>query len=364
MIGLGPNREGTDRAKAIMDESIDTIADLANVKTLCSNARKPGGTIDDPTWESPRRGAVCPRIPKPGQSIPITCEQRLTIVAYGAKCYAPVGRPVQTTNLNRARLGEFKNHLNLIDNHTDPDTINDVTKTFTVMKFLDQFPTYLRDLHGVADIALSYIIRKDKEVPNPLPALSATQPWGVGFTSIMGEQSRCLEHTGPDYNADNARVYNILIKALSGTPAMTSITIFQRKRDGCGVYKDLVSHNMGSAKREKIVEITEDVLSKQTWNVKNSRYSLKIHIHRHCEEYNDLERAFRQITCVAPNEISRVRYLLNSIQTTDVTVCSVKTLILSDSTKRDNFENAADFLLVTARKPKNEGNQRRISSLR
>ena len=86
MIGLGPNREGTDRAKAIMDESIDTIADLANVKTLCSNAREPGGTIDDPTWESPRRGAVFPRIPKPGQSIPTTCEQRLTLAAYGAKC--------------------------------------------------------------------------------------------------------------------------------------------------------------------------------------------------------------------------------------------------------------------------------------
>ena len=370
VIGLGPNQEGTNRANAIMDEGINTVDDLAEaydndgIKTLCSNVRKPGGTIPDPTFVAPRRNAVAPRVARLGQSIPTICEQRLTYAAYGAKCYNLIGRNVEEANLGRVRLQEFKKHLNLIDSHTDPDTIDDVTKTFTVMKFLDQFPTYLRDLHGVSNVSLSYVIRKEREPPNPLPALTLTKPWGEGFSSVMEEQIRCVGLVGPDYDEDNARVYNILTKALSGTSAIASITRFQRKRDGRGAYEDLVSHNMGSAKWEKMVELAEDVLTKRTWNGKNSRYPLKIHISRHREAFNDLERASHQITYAAPNETSRVRYLLNSIISTDATICSAKTLILSDAAKKDDFETAADFLLIVAPKPRNEGSSHRISALK
>ena len=159
-------------------------------------------------------------------------------------------------------------------------------------------------------------------------------------------------HNGPAYEADNAQVYNLLATNLAGTSAMTSITRHQRRRDGRSAYLDLVMHSMGSAKWEKTVEIAEGVLSSRVWNGRNIRYPLRIHVARHREAYNDLVRASYQINYTPPNEASRVRYLLGSIQTADPTICSAKTAIKADPTKKNDFEEAADFLLVTAPVPK------------
>ena len=66
----------------------------------------------------------------------------------------------------------------------------------------------------------------------------------------------------------------------------------------------------------------------------------------------DLVRASTQINYVPPNEASRVRYLLGSIQTNDATILSAKTTILADAIKKNDFEEAADFLMITAPDPK------------
>ena len=83
-----------------------------------------------------------------------------------------------------------------------------------------------------------------------------------------------------------------------------------------------------------------------------TRYPIKVHIGRHREAYNDLERASQHITYSPPNEMSRVRYLLNSIQTSDATFCAAKTTIMADPVKKNDFEMAADFILITAPQPK------------
>ena len=56
VIGLGNNEEGTQKANAIIAEGLDDLADLyklakdEGVKTLCTNVRKPLGTVPDPNW--------------------------------------------------------------------------------------------------------------------------------------------------------------------------------------------------------------------------------------------------------------------------------------------------------------------------
>ena len=73
VIGLGNDAEGLERADAIIDEGVNSAEDLVDmydedgIKTLCSNVRKPGGTIADPTYAGP---GPAPRIPRPGRSIP------------------------------------------------------------------------------------------------------------------------------------------------------------------------------------------------------------------------------------------------------------------------------------------------------
>ena len=95
------------------------------------------------------------------------------------------------------------------------------------------------------------------------------------------------------------------------------------------------------------VETAEGVLNSRLWNGTNSRYPIKVHINRHREAYNDLERVSHHMTYVPPNETSRVRYLLNSIQSSDATICAAKTTILADTSKKNDFELAADFIMIT-----------------
>ena len=374
VIGLGANAEGTLRANAIIAEGLDNLdelyelADDDGVKTLCANVRKPAGTVAQPGWVAPvpnPNNVQAPQVPRAGQTIPAMCEQRLALAAYSAKIYHSIGRAVNGNVLTRRRLACFKSHKAMIDNHNKPESLPEICKSFTIMKYLDQLPTHLRAMLGVANVPLAYVIRQEADAPNPLPALIQDKPWSVGKTSVVEEQIAHFPHEGPAYDADNAQVFNLLATALGGTSAMASITRYQRNRNGRQAYLDLVTHNMGSAKWEKTIESAENVLSSRIWNGKNSRYPLKIHIARHREAHNDLVRASHQVTYVAPNETSRVRYLLASIQTSDPTICSAKTTIQADPAKKDDFEAAADFIITVAPQPKpQQGRHHRISALR
>ena len=345
-IGLGNDAEGEERANAIIEEGLDDLSEIGEladdegIKTLCSSVRKPAGTMPLPGWREPDpnpEGLIAPRVPRIGKIIPVICEQRLTLAAYGASIYQSIGRDVEPAILNRARLREFKLHKATVDNHNEPDPLPDISKTYTtIMKFLDQLPTYLEQVLGVKKVALSYLVRK-ADPPAALPDLiggAAGKPWCSEHESLMEELVSYTPHAGPAYNADNAQLYNLLSAHLGNTSAMTSITRHARRRNGRAAYNDLVTHNMGSVKWEKTVEAAEKVLTSRIWNGKNARYPLRIHIARHREAFNDLKRAEAQITYVAPNETSRVRYLLTSIQTADPTICAGKTTIQADPDKR------------------------------
>ena len=358
VIGLGATTTiGTERANAIIEEGLESISDLVDlshedgVKTLCHNVRKPAGSVPQPDWIEPDpnpQNLRAPMIARSGQSIPSICEQRLTIAAYGAKIYRSIGRQITTASLNRERLREFQRHYEMIKNHTEPDSLPELSKTFTVQKYLDQLPTYLREMLGINKVPLAYVIRESSHEPINPPALQQGKPWGREIDDMMSELIEYSPHSGPAYQADNARVYNLLVKALSGTSALASTTRHQNKRDGRGAYMDLVLHHLSTAKWEKLVSSAEKVLSEQKWNGKNARYPIKIHISKHQEAFNDLSRAQAQIDYTPPNETSRVRYLLQSIESSDPTICAAKTTIKADNTMKNDFELAADFLIVTA----------------
>ena len=359
VIGLGNNNEGTKRADTIMSEGLNNLADiheLANdegIKTLCASARKPAGTIPQPGLVAPDPNLnqlTAPQVPRTGRVIPAICEQRLLISAYGASIYESIGHEITPAGLNQVRLKQFKLYKAMVDNHNDPY----------------QLPTYLSEVIGVNKVPLAYVIRDNVTPIHPLPLLidnvqgvTTAKPWSDLHESLMEELIAFLPHTGPGYLADNAQHFNLLTTQLGNTSAMASIN-----RDGRAAYKDLVTRYMGSAKWEKTVEQAESVLSSRIWNGKNSRYPLRIHISRHREAFNDFTRAAQQITYVPPNETSRVRYLLNSIQSSDPTICSGKTTIQADAAKKDNFELAADFLMTICPLPKHQGNTHRIAALK
>ena len=256
-IGLGLNATGTDRANAVIAEgihSIDNLIDLYEddgIKTLWQNVKKQAGNIPNPSWVRPNPnpvGATAPHIPIPGHQIPIICKQRLNLAAYGETLYSSIGRVIDTANLTRSRLREFKRHKEMVTNHKKPEAMNELSKTFTIAKFLDQFPTYLRDLLGTNNVALSYVIRTTAEVPTTLPALTALKTWSAPHTNMMDDLISYTPHDGPSFGSDNARVYTLLSSTLSGTSVMASINRYQSIRNGREASLSLITHNMGSSK--------------------------------------------------------------------------------------------------------------------
>jgi hypothetical protein len=121
-----------------------------------------------------------------------------------------------------------------------------------VMKFLDQLPNYLREVLGVRNVPLAFIIQETVEAPDHLPPLLTEQnnskPWSDTHISMMGELIAYTPHSGPGYEADNAQLCNILSTQLASSSAIASITQYQRRRNGRQAYFDLVTHFMGSAK--------------------------------------------------------------------------------------------------------------------
>jgi len=186
VIGLGNNNEGLERAEAIMAEGLDNLADIYElaegdgIKTLCSNVRKPAGTVPQPGWVAPNPNPdqlVPPQVPRTGKVVPAICEQRLKLAAYGVAIYQSIGRGVDPTSLNRARLRAFKEHRTTVENHNDPEPLPKISKSYTVMKYLDQLPNYLSDMLGVTKVPLAYLIRESEltpiemQPPEELPAL-------------------------------------------------------------------------------------------------------------------------------------------------------------------------------------------------
>ena len=217
---------------------------------------------------------------------------------YGAAIYKSIGRDIKPAGLSRGRLRQFKLHKAMVDSHNDPEQLLDISKLYTIMKFLDQLTTYLVEFVGVNKVPMAYVICDDVTPINPLPGLidavqggTTTKSWCNTHESLMEEVIAFTPHTGPGYAADNVQLFNLLSTHLGSTSAMVSITQYQRRRDGRHAYQDLITYNMGSAKWEKTVEHAESVLSTRVWNGKNLRYPLRIHISRHCEAFNDLSRA-------------------------------------------------------------------------
>ena len=59
----------------------------------------------------------------------------------------------------------------MVDNHNDPESLPELSKTFTIMELLYQMPTHLREILCVSKVVLSYVVRDyliSPVLPTPL----------------------------------------------------------------------------------------------------------------------------------------------------------------------------------------------------
>ena len=361
VIGIS-NATGTDinaRRQAVMDEGLSVMDDLIefddeDIKVLCASVRKPGGTIIDPANANNT-------IPNPGHSIPAIAEKRLKLACYASKIYNILDRPLTADILSRSRLRQFEQHQVTINEHREPEQMPQISKTFGIMKALDMFPIHLRERIGTRKIALAYVIR-GSATPEPLEALQANSITSPNYDSLMDELIARAPHAGTEFNEDNAKVYQVLQDLVAGSSHESSIKSFRKARDGRGAYLALVQHNLGSSKWDRIIDSCESYLLQNEWNGKNVRFTLKMHVSKHREAHNELVRASQFVSYEVPNEHTRVSRLIKSITSKDGAILAAIAFIQGTLAMRGDFENAADYLLLTAPSPKEIERSYRISA--
>ena len=218
------------RRQVIQDESLNLITDFTkfnkeDIETLCLSVRKPGGTISNPNSTAPRAPATIPNL---GFSIPAICKKRLVSAAYTARVYEMIGRTIDPTSMNRARLKKFDAHCVLMEEHKDPEKLPQVSKTFGIVKAMDLVPGHLREKLRVQKVALSYVIREPSTPPailpqqndNAHPDMTTAEKYGG---RIMDELIDYALRTGAAYAEDNATMFHILKDMVAGTSFKSSL---------------------------------------------------------------------------------------------------------------------------------------------
>ena len=249
--------------------------------------------------------------------------------------------------------------------HKDPsEGIPKVSKTYSIEKALDTLPTFLRSKIGVRGVALSYVIR-ELGIPLALEPLGIDVPYSDESGSLMNELIDHTPHDGVGWDEDNATVFAIIQEMVRDVSMASSLKGHQRARNGRAAYLSLVQHNLGSAQWDKVLLKAEEVQNVRVWNGRNGRYTIKRHIDMHRDAYNDMVRANEHVAYEVPNERTRVSRLLRSVQAGHLaSIAAAKTTIEATLSKRDNFEEAADFLILNAPAIKSGNNSaQRISGL-
>ena len=156
-----------------------------------------------------------------------------------------------------------------------------------------------------------------------------------------------LSHNPPVYRDDNKAVYDYLEAATHSTIYASSLKPFQRAKDGRGGYFALIQQHAGVDKWEKELKSQETLLKTRVWKG-NSNFSLDKFIKQHRAAFISLQQCSEHVPFQLPDEHTRVRYLLDSIQCLDAELQASIAAIRKDAdgpgAMRNNFESAATFL--------------------
>jgi len=291
------------------------------------------------------------------------CEIRLKMCSYAVNYYNIVRRPINYNSMTWRRIKHFKDLKIIMKNHKKFDDLPEISRKITIMKAIELIEEHLRGVLGVIKVPLVYIIRKEPNVsitivPNPL---RAGLLYKTCFRSFFDEMIACEMHTAAAYSKDNASVLNILVHVLKGTSFEVSIEPFKRNRDGRGAFLALTEHNLGSDRWEIVLEKADQLVFSMVWNGRSNHYPIKLHLAKHREAQNDMIRASHHIAYEVPNEGTRVRKLLHSLQCSNLRIISAKTAILADGAgKKNDFEAVLNFLLIAASPTRHDPDSRRV----
>jgi hypothetical protein len=222
-----------------------------------------------------------------------------------------------------------------------------VTKALPIIKWTEAMMDYLHRVIGVRNIPLAYAARIDVIPVGALPALATDQPYSAEHGSIEAELIARASHDHALYRDDNELFYFKLEEAVRTTAYADSIKPFQRRKDGRGAWFALLTQYAGADKWEAEIKRMDLLLHTRKWKGQ-SNYLLERHTQQHRNAYVSMTACAQHVDYQLPNELTRVGYLLDSIENNDAGLQAAMGAIRNDKQAggmRSDFEAAVAHLL-------------------
>jgi hypothetical protein len=149
------------------------------------------------------------------------------------------------------------------------------------------------------------------------------------------------------FRDDNATVYFKLEEATRLTTYAASIKPFQQTKDGRGSWFVILNQYAGKDKWEAEIKRQEQLLHTRVWKGQ-SNFTLEAFISQHRNAHVSLQQCAGHVQYQLPNEHSRVRFVLESIQCSDAGLQAAMASVRTDNGPnglRNDFEAMAAHLL-------------------
>jgi hypothetical protein len=337
-VSMGFSDEGATILTLATKENltIDTLQYLEDkgIKVLCASLRKPGGTIAGVAVA----GAAIQQIPNPGVYVSTRAEINLTTVCYIARHYARASRTLTAGDLTLAAIATFAQYKEAEDAYKEPMEAMKLKGPEKIVDFIDDWPEYLHLYNGQNGRPLSYVLRETVDVP-----LEADDPRFGEFASVYGslrdEIAARANHITPQYQVDNAKVFEMLNDAIGlHKHVKTWIKAYTKARDGRGAWMAFKAHYRGSNEMEAMEVAAEKSLDTGHYTGEKPRYNFETHVSKHLKAHLDIEKS----TGVAMTEKSKVRKLLHSLKSSAMAV-PIATIQAQDNL-RLNFDECINYL--------------------
>jgi hypothetical protein len=297
---------------------------------MCTNVRKPGGTIANPAFDPNNIVPGIPAtIPNPGLTLGLGYEKRLKMLRYYIHHLNRIQRTMVPAQATLARLTACYRRKEEEDEDEDVELPSKMTRIDKVREVLENIDNYLTQKRGGSGLSLAYVVRDDVNLP-------AVDP-GYGMPTMVDEMISRGPHFGQYYQQDNIDVWQVIRHVTHGGPGWSWVQEFHRTSNGRQAYLAIKTHYLGESYSSRIRSQADNTIENSFYDGKSRSFTFE----RYCEV---LKTAFTDIenTGEAVSETRKVRVLLQGI--TDPRLITAKSTVIATPALKDTFDNAINFI--------------------
>lgn len=315
-------------------ESLEDFVALTekDIDDICSNARKPGGTIPNPAYQARNNPAAPPFLPNAGVQIGHVFVKRLKMLRFYLFHLRRVQRPFQAAT---ATLDVITALYRMYEQEQEEDETKDLPEKLTsvekVRYTIENIDNYLIRKRGSSGAPLAYVVRESIAPPN------AAEDLGFGLPSYSEEMIQRAPHDGIYYQQDNKLVWDVIRHVTHEGPGWSWVQAFQRTRDGRAAYLSIKSHYLGESFTARLRSNADQLMENTFYDGKSRSFTFE----KYCEV---LKGAFTDVESTGEDvsEQRKVRILLHGIH--DSRLQQAKSQVLATPNLKSTFDNAVNFI--------------------